>query len=146
MNYTFFSLNNIKVYCKLLKEFLMTYPDNIIYSKDHIWLKLNGDSYILGITDFAQDLLGDIVYVEINKNSEFKKNQALGSIESVKTASDIIAPENGKITLINPEIESSPEKINVDPFNIWICRVEFMSEVEENDFLSKDKYLDLIKT
>ena len=146
MNYTFFFKNNIKVYCKLPKEFLMTYPDNIIYSKDHIWLKPNGDSYILGITDFAQDLLGDIVYVEINKNSEFKKNQALGSIESVKTASDIIAPENGKITLINPEIESSPEKINVDPFNIWICRVEFMSEVEENDFLSKDKYLDLIKT
>ena len=124
----------------------MTYPDNIIYSKDHIWLKPNGDYYILGITDFAQDLLGDIVYVEINKNSEFKKNQALGSIESVKTASDIIAPENGKITLINPEIESSPEKINEDPFNIWVCHVEFMSKVEENDFLSKDKYLDLIKT
>ena len=124
----------------------MTYPDNIIYSKDHIWLKPNGDSYILGITDFAQDLLGDIVYVEINKNSEFKKNQALGSIESVKTASDIIAPENGKITLINPEIESSPEKINEDPFNVWVCHVEFMSKVEENNFLSKDKYLDLIKT
>ena len=124
----------------------MTYPDNIIYSKDHIWLKPNGDSYILGITDFAQDLLGDIVYVEINKNSEFKKNQALGSIESVKTASDIIAPENGKIILINPEIETSPEKINENPFKIWICQVEFMSEVEENDFLSKDKYLDLIKT
>ena len=124
----------------------MTYPDNIIYSKDHIWLKPNGDYYILGITDFAQNLLGDIVYVEINKNSEFRKNQALGSIESVKTASDIIAPENGKITLINPEIESSPEKINEDPFNIWVCHVEFMSKVEENDFLSKDKYLDLIKT
>ena len=124
----------------------MTYPDNIIYSKDHIWLKPNGDSYILGITDFAQDLLGDIVYVEINKNSEFKKNQALGSIESVKTASDIIAPENGKIILINPEIESVPEKINEDPFKIWICHVEFMSKVEVNDFLSKDKYLDLIKT
>ena len=124
----------------------MTYPDNIIYSKDHIWLKPNGDSYILGITDFAQDLLGDIVYVEINKNSEFKKNQALGSIESVKTASDIIAPENGKIILINPEIETTPEKINENPFKIWICQVEFISEVEENDFLSKDKYLDLIKT
>ena len=96
----------------------MTYPDNIIYSKDHIWLKPNGDYYILGITDFAQNLLGDIVYVEINKNSEFKKNQALGSIESVKTASDIIAPENGKIILINPEIESAPEKINEDPFKI----------------------------
>ena len=124
----------------------MTYPGNIIYSKDNIWLKPNGDSYILGITDFAQDLLGDIVYVEINKNSEFKKNQALGSIESVKTASDIIAPENGKIIMINPEIESAPEKINEDPFKIWVCQVEFMNDVEETNFLSKDKYLDLIKT
>ena len=123
----------------------MTYPDNIIYSKDHIWLKPNGDSYILGITDFAQDLLGDIVYVDINKNSEFKKNQALGSIESVKTASDIIAPENGKIVLINPEIETAPEKINEDPFKIWICQVELMNNVQKTDFLSKDKYLDLIK-
>jgi glycine cleavage system H protein len=123
----------------------MTYPDNIIYSKDHIWLKPNGDYFILGITDFAQDLLGDIVYVEINKNSEFKKNQALGSIESVKTASDIIAPENGKIVLINPEIESAPEKVNEDPFKIWICQVELMKNVQETDFLSKDKYLDLIK-
>ena len=124
----------------------MIYPDSIIYSKDHIWLKPNGNSYILGITDFAQDLLGDIVYVEINKNSEFKKNQALGSIESVKTASDIIAPENGKIILINPEIESAPEKINEDPFKIWICHVEFTNDLEETNFLSKDKYLDLIKT
>jgi len=124
----------------------MTYPDNIIYSKDHIWLKPNGDSYTLGITDFAQDLLGDIVYVEINKNTEFRKNQALGSIESVKTASDIIAPENGKIILINPEIESAPEKINEDPFKIWICHLKFMSAVEETNFLSKEKYLDLIKT
>jgi glycine cleavage system H protein len=123
----------------------MAYPDNIIYSKDHIWLKPNGDYFILGITDFAQDLLGDIVYVEINKNSEFKKNQALGSIESVKTASDIIAPENGKIVLINPEIESAPEKINEDPFKIWICQVKLMKNVQETDFLSKDKYLDLIK-
>ena len=124
----------------------MTYPDNIIYSKDHIWLKPNGGPYILGITDFAQDLLGDIVYVEINKNSEFKKDQALGSIESVKTASDIIAPENGKIILINPEIESAPEKINEDPFKIWICHVELMNGIEEADILSKDKYLDLIKS
>ena len=123
----------------------MAYPDNIIYSKDHIWLKPNGDYFILGITDFAQDLLGDIVYVEINKNSEFKKNQALGSIESVKTASDIIAPENGKIVLINPEIESAPEKVNEDPFKIWICQVALIKNVQETDFLSKDKYLDLIK-
>ena len=123
----------------------MAYPDNIIYSKDHIWLKPNGDYFFLGITDFAQDLLGDIVYVEINKNSEFKKNQALGSIESVKTASDIIAPENGKIVLINPEIESAPEKVNEDPFKIWICQVKLMKNVLETDFLSKDKYLDLIK-
>ena len=124
----------------------MAYPDNIIYSKDHIWLKPNGDSFILGITDFAQDLLGDIVYVEINKNSEFKKDHALGSIESVKTASDIIAPENGIIVLINHEIESAPEKINEDPFKIWICQVKLMKNVQETDFLPKDKYLDLIKT
>ena len=123
----------------------MAYPDNIIYSKDHIWLKPNGDYFILGITDFAQDLLGDIVYVEINKSSEFKKDQALGSIESVKTASDIIAPENGKVVLINPEIESAPEKVNEDPFKIWICQVQLMKNVQETDFLSKDKYLDLIK-
>ena len=124
----------------------MTYPDNIIYSKDHIWLKPNGVSFILGITDFAQDLLVDIVYVEIAKNSNFKKDQALGSIESVKTASDIIAPENGKIVLINPEIETSPEKINEDPFEIWICQVELFNGIQAADFLSKEKYLDLIKT
>ena len=124
----------------------MAYPDNIIYSKDHIWLKPNGVSFILGITDFAQDLLGDIVYVEIAKNSNFKKDQALGSIESVKTASDIIAPENGKIVLINPEIETASVKINEDPFKIWICQVELMNNVQKTDFLSKDKYLDLIKT
>ena len=124
----------------------MEYPDNNIYSKDHIRLKPNGVSFILGITDFAQDLLGDIVYVEIAKNSNFKKDQALGSIESVKTASDIIAPENGKIVLINPEIETAPEKINEDPFKIWICQVELMNNVQKTDFLSKDKYLDLIKT
>ena len=124
----------------------MIYPDNIIYTKDHTWLKSNGDSFILGITDFAQDLLGDIVYVEINQNSEFKKDQALGSIESVKTASDIIAPENGKIVLINSEIESAPEKINEDPFKIWICQVNLSNKVHETDFLSKDDYLNLIKT
>ena len=68
----------------------MKIPADLKYTKDHEWIKVDGDIITIGITDFAQDLLGDIVYVEINKNSEFKKNQALGSIESVKTASDII--------------------------------------------------------
>jgi len=124
----------------------MTYPDNIIYSKDHIWLKPNGDSYILGITDFAQDLLGDIVYVEINKNSEFKKNQALGSIESVKTASDIIAPENGKITLINPEIESSPEKINEDAYSAWLYKIKPSNTEELNDLLDSSEYQKVLES
>ena len=124
----------------------MIYPDNIIYTKDHIWLKPNKDIFILGITDFAQDLLGDIVYVEINKNSEFKRDQALGSIESVKTASDIIAPEHGRGILINSEIEATPEKINEDPFGTWVCQVDFLNKVLATDFLSRDDYLGLIET
>ena len=124
----------------------MIYPDKLIYSKDHVWLEPNGKNFSLGITHFAQDLLGDIVYLEIKVNSEFKKLQALGSIESVKTASDIIAPESGKIILINPDIELSPEKINESPFNNWICQVSFNQKIDESEFLSKDEYINLIKT
>lgn len=124
----------------------MTYPDNIIYTNDHVWFKPYENNFILGITHFAQDLLGDVVYIEIKKASEFKKSQALGSIESVKTASDIISPENGKIVLINSEVESSPEKINEAPFEHWICQVNFYNNINKADFLSKDAYLKLIKT
>jgi len=124
----------------------MIYPDKLIYTKEHVWLEPKGKNFALGITHFAQDLLGDIVYLEIKVNSEFKKFQALGSIESVKTASDIIAPESGKIILVNPDIELSPEKINDSPFSNWICHVSFNQNIDESEFLTKEEYIDLIKT
>jgi|TARA_B110000238_G_scaffold21112_1_gene20607 glycine cleavage system H protein len=124
----------------------MNYIDNLFYTKEHIWLKPNQkNEYFLGITNFAQDLLGDIVYVDLTLGGKFNINSSIGTIESVKTASDIIAPSNGKIILINPDILSSPEKINDNPHEMWLCQISFDNEFNQKDYLTKEQYLSLIE-
>jgi len=122
----------------------MNYKDELLYTKDNIWLKPNNNTFLIGITFFAQELLGDIIYLDLKLDSRFTKGSAIGSIESVKTVSDIVAPADGKIISINPGLSSSPEKINEAPHSNWICEIELVSDLDEKAYLSMNEYLELI--
>ena len=123
----------------------MDYINDLFYTKEHIWIKpYKKNEYLLGITNFAQDLLGDIVYVDLVLGNKFSIDSAIGSIESVKTASDIIAPDNGEIIFINVDILKNPEKINTNPHEEWLCRISLDDEINKKNYLTKEEYLSLI--
>ena len=123
----------------------MDYIDDLFYTKEHIWIKpFKENEYLLGITNFAQDLLGDIVYVDLVLGNKFNIGSSIGSIESVKTASDIIAPANGQIIHINSDIISSPEMINENPHEVWLCQISLNNDIDKNYYLTKEEYLSLI--
>tara|TARA_B110000914_G_C15290412_1_gene366374 strand:- start:248 stop:625 length:378 start_codon:yes stop_codon:yes gene_type:complete len=123
----------------------MDYIDNLFYTKEHIWIKpYQQNEYLLGITNFAQDLLGDIVYVDLTLGNKFNIDSSIGTIESVKTASDIVAPADGEIILINPDIVNNPEKINENPHGVWLCRISLDNEFDKKNYLTKEEYLSLI--
>jgi len=103
------------------------------------------NKFYLGISNFAQETLGDIVFVDVKNGIEVSKNNALGVIESVKTASDIVCPEDGVIVSINDNLTSNPELINEKPHETWICEIEFSREVMPKDYLSLEDYEDLVK-
>ena len=124
----------------------MDYIDGLFYTKEHIWIKpYQENEYFLGITNFAQDLLGDIVYVDLALGNKFIIDSSIGSIESVKTASDIIAPASGEIILINADIISSPEKINTNPHEVWLCQISLDNAFDKENYLTKEAYLSLIE-
>src|SRR6195256_5930153 len=104
----------------------MTFPDNLRYTKDHEWILLNGDIATIGITDYAQHELGDIVYVEIEtKGKALAAETVFGTVEAVKTVSDLFLPVSGTITEINPVLESEPEKVNNDPYGDgWMIKMK----------------------
>src|SRR6476659_7676288 len=104
----------------------MNFPDNLRYTKDHEWLLLEGDTATIGITDFAQQELGDIVYVEIEtKGKSLAAESIFGTVEAVKTVSDLFLPVSGTITEINPLLESQPEKVNNDPYGEgWMIKMK----------------------
>ena len=123
----------------------MDYIDDLFYTKEHVWIKpFKENEYLLGITNFAQDLLGDIVYVDLVLGNKFNIGSSIGSIESVKTASDIIAPDNGEIIIINEDIISNPEKINTNPHEEWLCKISLNYEIDKKNYLTKEEYLSLI--
>ena len=123
----------------------MDYLDELFYTKEHVWLKYIDDHRCqLGITYFAQDLLGDIVFIDIKSNEKISTNESMGTIESVKTASDIIAPVDGKILNINQDLIKNPELINDKPHETWICEIQFNDVFNKNKFLKKDEYLSQI--
>ena len=116
------------------------------YTKDHEWISIDGDSATIGITDYAQGELGDIVYVEIESLGEqLDKEEIFGSVEAVKTVSDLFLPVSGEITQMNEGLEDNPELINDDPYGEgWIIKMKISDQNELSDLLSADAYKELI--
>lgn len=124
----------------------MNVPSGLKYTKDHEWLKLDGETAIVGITDFAQSELGDIVFVEVDSlNSDVEKEGVFGSIEAVKTVSDLFMPVTGEIVEFNEELESNPELVNSDPYGKgWIVKVRIQNSSELDELLTAEEYSELI--
>jgi len=116
------------------------------YTKDHEWISIDGDNATIGITDYAQGELGDIVYVEIEAlGEELEKEEIFGSVEAVKTVSDLFLPVSGEITELNEGLEDNPELINDDPYGEgWIIKMKISNQSELTDLLSADEYKELI--
>ena len=124
----------------------MNVPADLKYTKDHEWIKVDGDTATIGITDFAQSELGDIVYVEIETEGEtLDQEEVFGSIEAVKTVSDLFMPVGGEVIEVNGEIESNPEVINSDAYGAgWLIKVKMSDSSDLDNLLSADAYKDLI--
>ena len=124
----------------------MNFPEELKYSKDHAWLKLEGDVALLGITDHAQKELGDIVYVDVESEGEsFDKDEIYGSVEAVKTVSDLFIPITGEVLEFNEDVDDEPELINSDPYGkAWIVKVKIANPDELNELLTSEEYKSLI--
>jgi glycine cleavage system H protein len=120
----------------------MNIPENLLYTEDHEWVKIDGDYAFVGITDFAQKELGDIVFVEVETEDEdLEKGEAFGTIEAVKTVSDMFMPVGGKVIEFNADLEDDPEMINKDPYGDgWIIKIEVADKSELDELLDKDAY------
>ncbi len=124
----------------------MNIPQDLKYTKDHEWIKIEGDFVTIGITDFAQNELGDIVYVDISSvGQDVKQHEVFGTVEAVKTVSDLYMPVSGKVTEFNKSLESTPQKVNNDPYGEgWMVKVSISNAGEVSDLLSADQYKELI--
>jgi glycine cleavage system H protein len=126
----------------------MNIPDDIKYTKDHEWIKIEAENAIVGITDYAQGELGDIVFVEIETEGEhLDQGEVFGTIEAVKTVSDLFMPVSGKVVEINSDLEESPDFINEDPFGKgWLIKVKLDDPAQLEDLLTSKQYSDLVNT
>lgn len=124
----------------------MEIPEDLKYSKDHEWLKIDGDVAYIGITGFAQGELGDIVFVDIDTEGEvLEKEEVFGSIEAVKTVSDLFMPISGKVLDFNERLEDEPELINSDPYGAgWIIKIAVSDTNELHDLLDSESYRELV--
>lgn len=120
----------------------MNFPDNLKYTKDHEWVRVEGNIATIGITDFAQSELGDIVYVDINTvGDSLDKEAVFGTVEAVKTVSDLFMPVSGKVLEMNSGLDGAPEKVNKDPYGDgWMIRVEMSNPSEASGLLSAADY------
>ena len=110
----------------------MNFPAELKYSKSHEWIKMEGDTAIIGISDFAQDALGDVVFVNLpGEGDEATAGEAFGDVESVKAVSDLVSPVSGTIIAVNEELADAPEMLNSDPYGAWIIKVEGVTAQEE---------------
>ena len=124
----------------------MNIPSNLKYSKDHEWVRVEGDTAYIGITDFAQSELGEIVIVDITTEGETLAREAVfGSIEAVKTVSDLFMPVGGKVSEVNPKLEDNPELVNSDPYGEgWMIKVKMTNPSEVGSLLDAEAYKALI--
>ena len=119
----------------------MAYPSDFKYTKEHEWIKVDGAAATIGITDHAQNSLGDIVFVELpNPGAEIEQGKAFGTVESVKAVSDLYAPVSGTVTEINQELATAPEKVNQDAHTAWMVKITVKSPAELNALLSSADY------
>ena len=110
----------------------MNFPAELKYSKDHEWVKFEGDTAIIGISDFAQDALGDVVFINLPaEGDEVNASEAFGDVESVKAVSDLVSPVSGTIVAVNEDLADAPETLNADPYGAWIIKVEGVTAQEE---------------
>ncbi len=124
----------------------MNIPSDLKYTKDHEWVRIEGDTATVGITDFAQGELGDIVYVEVETLDEtLDREEVFGTVEAVKTVSDLFLPLSGEIIAFNEALEDEPEKVNSDPYGEgWMIKIRISNEAEIEDLLSDTAYKELI--
>ncbi|MEZ2415966.1 glycine cleavage system protein GcvH [Muriicola sp. E247] len=124
----------------------MNIPSELKYTKDHEWVRIEGDTATVGITDFAQSELGDIVYVEVETLDEtLEKEEVFGTVEAVKTVSDLFLPLSGEIIAFNESLEDEPEKVNSDPYGEgWMIKIKFSNEAELEDLMSDTAYKELV--
>lgn len=121
-------------------------PDNFKYTKEHEWVEKDGDLVKVGITDYAQDQLGDIVFVEFpDVGDSFDKDETFGTLESVKAVSDMFIPVGGEIAEINEALEDEPELLNSDPNGAWIVKIKPSDESELDSLMTKEEYLNQLK-
>ena len=124
----------------------MNFPQNLKYTKDHEWISIDGDTATIGITDFAQHELGDIVYVDIDsKGKSLAAETVFGTVEAVKTVSDLFLPVSGTITEVNPLLESEPEKVNSDPYGDgWLVKMKVDNPEDTNQLMDTEAYQKLV--
>lgn len=124
----------------------MNVPENLLYTKDHEWLRMEGETAYIGITDFAQSELGDIVFIEIETAGEtLDKGEVFGTIEAVKTVSDLFMPVSGEVVEVNSDLEKSPDLVNKDPYNKgWMIKIKVSDPSESKELLNAARYKELL--
>jgi glycine cleavage system H protein len=124
----------------------VAYPDGLKYTKNHEWVELSGDRARVGITDYAQQQLGDVVYVELPEvGATLKQGDPFGSIESVKAVSELYAPVSGDVVEVNASLKNKPETVNANPYESWMVAVKLTNPAETSALLDATQYADLVK-
>ena len=124
----------------------MSFPNDVKYTKDHEWLRIDGDEAFVGITHFAQSELGDIVFIDVDTEGEsLEKEEVFGSVEAVKTVSDLFMPINAEVIEFNTNLEDNPELINTDPYGLgWIIKIKISENEVDSDLLNSEEYKKLV--
>lgn len=132
----------------LMKEKSMKIQDDLLYTKEHEWARIEGNKATVGISDYAQSHLGDVTYVELpEKGKSVKQSETLASIDSVKAASDIYAPMSGAVSEVNEGLESAPESVNKDPYGAgWIAKIDIKDAGEKKNLMDSKAYEAYLKT